>query len=549
MEAGRLRLPLPLTDAEGRYAQIEKACLAVTWACEHFHNYVYGGPQFTVETDHKLLVPLINSIDLDRCPLRCQRLLLRLMRYNPKAVYVPGKLLVVADALSRAPASTTAFSDLAAEIESYASAVISNHDDPKLEEVRVATLACPDMIQLCALITNGWSSKSTSVSKQLQLYYAVRNELSVVHDVVYRGHRPVIPNALRLSTLNAIHDGHQGIVKCRARARNTVWWPSMSAAIEHHVTECPTCTAIRPNPAEPLQPSTFPELPWDKIALDLCEHQGKQYLVVVDYFSRFIEVAVMRSTKADAIIQALATMFATHGIPCTVVSDNGPQFVCTAFRSFAATQGFTHRTSSPGYAQSNGEAERAVQTAKRLIKTNADLQGALLSYRTTPLANGYSPAQLLYGRQLRTTLPTARHPPAWPDLEGLRTKETAAKEQMAKQYNRRHRTRPLPVLPLGSTVFVPDLDKQGQVVRQVSDRSYMVQTHSSVVRRNRRQIRQLPSPTKPQLHVSRPQHLSSDDSFEVAYGPAVPPPAVFPLLPVSPPPSPGAVFARPQPPR
>ena len=179
---------------------------------------------------------------------------------------------------------------------------------------------------------------------------------------------------------------------------HTVRWPGMSAAIEQYVTECPTCT----NPAEPLQPSTFPELPWDKIALDLCEHQGKRYSVVVDYFSRFIEVVVMCSTKADAIIQALATMFPTHGIPCTVVSDSGPQFACTAFRSFAATQGLTNRTSSPGYAQSNGKAERAVQTAKRLIKTNADLQGALLSYRASPLANGYSPGPTL-------VWPTATH--------------------------------------------------------------------------------------------------------------------------------------------
>ena len=537
-----------LTEAEQRYAQIEKECLAVVWACEHFHNYVYGGPQFTVETDHKPLVPLINSTDLDRCLLRCQRLLLRLMRYNPKAIHVPGKSLVVADALSRAPAPTTASSNLAAAVESYVSAATSVHDDPKLGEVRAATLTCPDMTQLRAFLINGWPSKSTSVSKQLQPYYAVRNELSVVNDVVYRGGRPVIPTALRPSTLTSIHEGHQGIVKCRARARNSIWWPGMSADIERHIAVCPTCAANRPNPAEPLQPSTFPDLPWDKIALDLCEHQGKRYLVVVDYFSRFIEVAIMRSTTAEAIIQVLATIFATHGIPRTVVSDNGPQFACNAFHSFAAAQGFTHRTSSPGYAQSNGEAERAVQTAKRLIKTNADLQGALLSYRATPLANGYSPAQLLYGRQLRTTLPAVQHPPAWPDLESLRAKENAAKEHMARQYNDRHRARPLPVLPPGTLVFVPDLDKQGKVVRQVSDRSYMVQTHSAVVRRNRRQIRPLPSPPKPQSQVSKSAQQSSDTSFEVSYGPVVPPPAVFPLLPVSPPPSPGAVFARPQPP-
>ena len=111
------------------------------------------------------------------------------------------------------------------------------------------------------------------------------------------------------------------------------------------------------------------------------------------------------------------------------MSDNGPQFSSSTFSEFAGAYGFRHVTSSPRHPRSNGEAERAVQTVKNLLKKEQDPYLALLSYRSTPLHNGYSPAQLLMGRRLRTTVPTLPRllDPLLPDGTAISVREREKK--------------------------------------------------------------------------------------------------------------------------
>ena len=111
---------------------------------------------------------------------------------------------------------------------------------------------------------------------------------------------------------------------------------------------------------------------------DLFEWNKSTYLLVVDYYSRYIEVAKLRSTSVDEVILHTKSIFARHGIPEQVLSDNGPQYSSEAYTQFAQLYGFEHVTSSPYFPQSNGETERAVQTIKNLMNL------AILAYRTTP---------------------------------------------------------------------------------------------------------------------------------------------------------------------
>ena len=169
--------------------------------------------------------------------------------------------------------------------------------------------------------------------------------------------------------------------------------------------QLPHCCKERLQPVEPLMPTNFPKLPWEKVATDLFYWKGSNYILVVDYLSRYIEIACLTKKTSSEVIRQLRIIFARHGIPREVISDNGPQFASWEFSKFAKAYDFIHTTSSPRYPQSNGEAERAVRTIKALLKKAHDPPFALLAYRSTPLKNGYSPAELLMCRKLHSTVP------------------------------------------------------------------------------------------------------------------------------------------------
>ena len=488
-----------LSGAEQRYAQIEKECLASVWACEKFDRFLCGLDTFTLETDHKPLVPLINAKDLDNVPLRCQRLLMRLMRYKPLAKYVQGKDMYVSDALSRSPMSTKAFSSTAEEVDLHVQSVVAGFpaSPQKRDDLRAATQG--DSILQAAIVytLTGWPKYEKDVPDSLRQLYAHRAMLSVTDGLLVFGNRIVIPVAKRPEILSRIHDGHQGITKSLERARLGVWWPGLTADVKRITSACEHCQTARPTQRkEPLLPTPLPQGPWQRVGIDLCQFKGKDFLVMADYYSRWIEVLRLYTTTAKAVINRMKDVFAQFGAPKEVVSDNGPQFISEEFRDLAARFRFNHVTSSPYLPNANGEAERAVQTAKRILSQRDHWLG-LMIYRDTPIAaTGHSPSQLMLGRHIRTTLPVlpSTLEPSWPDRESVLLRDQATKESYAEHYNHRHGVRPLQPLQPGERVVMKNDNqkgwKQSGVISGAADtpRSYVVQTETGTTRRNRRHL-------------------------------------------------------------
>ena len=156
----------------------------------------------------------------------------------------------------------------------------------------------------------------------------------------------------------------------------------------------------------------------------------------------------MPTTTTAQVVTKLKATFARYGVADEVVSDNGPQFSSEEFKELARKLDFTHITSSPHHPQGNGHAERAVQIAKRILRQKDSLL-ARMCYRSTPCSStGVSPAELLMGRKIGTTLPTLnRNPqPRWPNKQSIAAKDASEKRKQTHYYNQRHGVRNLPTL-------------------------------------------------------------------------------------------------------
>ena len=200
--------------------------------------------------------------------------------------------------------------------------------------------------------------------------------------------------------------------------------------------------------------------------------------------------------KVSDIVYCLKAQFARHGIPDVLFSDNSP-FLSQEFANFATAYEFRHETSSPRYPQSNGKAENAVKTAKRLmtkaLASNADPFLALLDWRNTPSETlNQSPAQILFGRRTRTKLPSAQTLLSTPLTDQTKQLLAKAKEKQAKYYDRG--TKPRPELKVGVTVrFLPEGEgewRKGEIQKVLPHRSYKIlQEDGTTRRRTSRHVR------------------------------------------------------------
>ena len=365
----------------------------------------------TIESDHQPLESLLKKT-MSAAPLRIQRMRLKLQPYNFKLIHVSGKKIGLADCLSRLPQQMTAKDDVIDEelmVCKVDTLAYGWHD--RVEE---ATRMDEDLQTLRRVIFSGWPATRQEIPAAVTPYWDARDELSTYNGIVYKGERIVMPYSMRPEMLKILHTSHAGIVKTKQLARDRIYWPGINKQIEDMISKCEACLKNRPKQQkEPMTIHPLPSLPWNKVGTDLFEYKGNHYLILVDYYSNFIEVAPLQNdTKSVTVIKHIKANIARYGIMETLISDNGPQFVSDAFAKFVKAYGIKHVTSSPTYPQSNGLTEKAVQTIKKMMtkceEAGDDIYLALLDLRNTPRDDVTgSPMQRLQGRRAQTRLPTA----------------------------------------------------------------------------------------------------------------------------------------------
>lgn len=193
----------------------------------------------------------------------------------------------------------------------------------------------------------------------------------------------------------------------------------------------------------------------------------------------------MKSATSTSTVDHLRDVFSTHGLPHTVVSDNGSVFTSSEFEEFLKVNGVRHLTSAPYHPSSNGLVERAVQTVKKSLKKmaggtlRARLARFLATYRFTPHATtGQSPAEMLFGRRVRTRWDLLR-----PDIQ---SKVLRGQETMVANSKRNAVIRDL---PLRAAVWVRDFSGRekwlpGTVIDKTGPLSYRVEVAGNVWRRH-----------------------------------------------------------------
>ena len=367
-----------------------------------------------------------------------------------------------------------------------------------LEEIKAETEPDPTLSVLCMFVAHGWPSDKSQVPTALRHYYPLRDELAVYNGVLYKSHKVLVPGKLQFTMLKKLHHGHQGGESMIRRAREVMYWPGMQAAILQESAKCSFCASYGSAlPKEPMLSHEISQGPWKFISQDLFKQGGRWYSVTVDHYSDWFEVDLLNEDiTAATVISVTKAHFARYGIPDIFLSDNGPQYTSQEFSNFAKTYGFKLITRSPYYARATGKAVAAVKEAKMLKKS--DLCTGLLDHRNTPPQGmTYSPAQRFLCRRTKSNLPTSESllSQSVPPVSVVRD-EHLGRRAKAKAHYDKTASRDLPPLTPGQYVYTRPNDHHhgeqwghGEVLGEVTPRSYVIKTQDGLVRRNRIHLR------------------------------------------------------------
>ncbi|PIC27952.1 hypothetical protein B9Z55_020036 [Caenorhabditis nigoni] len=439
-----------LNAAEKNYSQIEKEGLGLIFAVKKFHKYLYGR-KFLLRTDHKPLLSIFGS--KKGIPVHSQNRLVRwstiLLAYDFDIEYIKTDDFGQADALSRMiqkiPTEDEDIVIAQVELDVEGSLQSAVRKLPiNVVDVQEETRKDKLLKKVIKLVSKGpWPKK---VDESLKQFNSIKDSLAVVQECLMFGDRVVVPYSLQRAVLKQLHEGHPGMVRMKQLARSFVYWPMMDDDVEKVVARCNTCQVHGKTPRKvPLVPWETPERVWQRVHVDYAgPDNGQYYLVAVDAKSKWAEVKIVKSITAMSTVRTLKEIFSHNGFPETIVSDNGTQFVSKEFSTMCQESGIVHIRSPAFHPQSNGQAERFVDTLKRGLKklrgegsvSNETLSEFLLHYRSTPSTalSGLSPAEVHLNRRIRTKMSVMM-----PQLN--KRSEGSQNYPMKKQFDKHHGVR------------------------------------------------------------------------------------------------------------
>ncbi len=438
-----------LTDTQRRYSQIQKEALAIVFALHKFHQFLYGR-RFILVTDHKPLTSLFGPSKATPT-LADNRLAwwsLMLNQYDYKIEYRKTSQHGNADALSRLPVGPDERFDgeeMDADIDTICmiktiGLQIKPVDSAVLEK---ETSKDPVLSRIIRYTREGWppktdASRDDTHGYSVEDFRRISSSLSTIHGCLLNGIRIVIPASLQPQVLQLLHSGHFGMQRMKQLARTAVYWPHIDSDIEKQSRNCTTCAEHQNAPSKQANhPWMLPERPWSRIHVDhAINFLGQNWFVLTDSYSKYPCIHATTSTSTKSTTDLLEQDFAHFGYPHTIVSDNATTFMSEEFQIWCRERGITHLTGAPYHPATNGAAERLVQTFKQALKKSslpprAALQEFLMQYRRTPLASGYSPSELLNGRQIRTKIDTLLPSPAY-KAQGQQAREATKSQTIAK---------------------------------------------------------------------------------------------------------------------
>ena len=507
------------SPAESGYAPVEGEALALLFALESCRMFVMGCPNLVIAVDHESLAPIFNKRDLFE--IKNPRLLdirEKTLMYQFHVIHIPGIKNVGANFMSRIPLlpSTTTSDNIEAAISASIQLRFNENNTCSLKDISHKASEDLEYRDLYRMIQEGFPINKDKLPQHILPYWKLRNDLYCVDNLIFLDDRVLIPRALRRALLEELHIGHQGVTSMRENAKRRFFWPQMSSQIQNFRNQCARCNHTAPsNRKDAPEVPDPPSYPFQQTVTDLFHMAGRLYIVYADRFSGWPEVA---STKPDATASTVNTIlrryFTNFGVPEELSSDGGPPFTSHEFENFLKSWNVSHRVSSVGYAQSNGRAEAAVKTVKRILTTNISQSGsldtdnvakALLLYRNTPSPDmGVSPSELLFGRNIRDHLPAPkRFRKEWIELADIRENTFAKRHQQTYGSTQQ---RQLPSLKVGDTVSIQNQtgneplrwEKTGIVSESLPHRQYRVIVDGSrrTTLRNRQFLRPIENDTR-----------------------------------------------------